>query len=649
MNNNYFKTEGEGNFFGLLKLLASENPILAGYLTEYKKQIAEHRGKGEKFHSTSFLSARFINICLETIEKLLVSNIVTDIIDSGGIYALELDTTTCVDQKSQCSVVARYVNNDCSVMERNILLLETESSTGAAIFDTVNKNLKLIGLDVKNHVGFSMDGASNMRSKNKGVNYYFQKANPKSLYTWCSSHRFNLIIESACKTDRKIKTLLHSIDETNVFLRNSVTRMKVWRDTLKSIKTLDKSFNCSTKPQLSTSTRWCSKFKAVNNIINTESNYCALIITLHKLIKEKIVQKLVHVQFTNYYLGYWTKYKTIIIAFLTDQIMSKLNEVTSALQAKGLTMIQMLNLLKDCATNLNEFKQDLDNISQQADTFAKNVRLRLIDDDSCDFPLSIFQKSQFILDQSKKDAEKFVDILLEGIQNRILSDFEKDESVYKEISYFDPYTYFYILSLSAEARDEINIEQICQSCNISSHETVKKELVDFAYIFFKHKRIAESRHNQKDVSFFNENEHSFSELHDEIDELILNSDQNLIFEQNNNTKIFDFYLCGCLECILKILKVYKSKNQFASLFKIYKYICTLPCTQVNCERSFSKLKNTKNKLRSKMTEEKLSSLIIIQSECDILKKIEMEQIVDEVAASSQKIAKLLLEIPKNII
>lgn len=73
---------------------------------------------------------------------------------------------------------------------------------------------------------------------------------------------------------------------------------------------------------------------------------------------------------------------------------------------------------------------------------------------------------------------------------------------------------------------------------------------------------------------------------------------------------------------------------------MYKYILTLACTQVQCERIFSKLKIIKNRLRSSLSQELLEPLILISTERDMIPTT--ENILEEFAMSSKELQKYLV-------
>ncbi|KAJ8884138.1 hypothetical protein PR048_015995, partial [Dryococelus australis] len=63
--------------------------------------------------------------------------------------------------------------------------------------------------------------------------------------------------------------------------------------------------------------------------------------------------------------------------------------------------------------------------------------------------------------------------------------------------------------------------------------------------------------------------------------------------------------------------------------KVYKYLLTIPITQVSCERAFSKLKLIKTSLCSKMTNDNLEAFLIMQCERDMLVALDNDTVIDK--------------------
>eukprot|EP00794_Sanderia_malayensis_P017877 gene17877-19659_t len=93
---------------------------------------------------------------------------------------------------------------------------------------------------------------------------------------------------------------------------------------------------------------------------------------------------------------------------------------------------------------------------------------------------------------------------------------------------------------------------------------------------------------------------------------------------------------------LQLMVKYNLQSAYPELFLLYKILVTLPIGSTNCERAFSKLKIIKNRLRSSMGQDCLSSLMLINVERDILRSIDYTAIIDTYA-STPLLRKMLLE------
>ena len=83
-------------------------------------------------------------------------------------------------------------------------------------------------------------------------------------------------------------------------------------------------------------------------------------------------------------------------------------------------------------------------------------------------------------------------------------------------------------------------------------------------------------------------------------------------------------------------------RSYSLLYQAYKVILTLSLTQVGCERSFSKLRHVKNRLKNQLDEDCLDSLLLMCVERDVLLRISNHTIVDELAKMNAEMQRLLL-------
>ncbi|KAL4091505.1 hypothetical protein QTP88_026181 [Uroleucon formosanum] len=99
---------------------------------------------------------------------------------------------------------------------------------------------------------------------------------------------------------------------------------------------------------------------------------------------------------------------------------------------------------------------------------------------------------------------------------------------------------------------------------------------------------------------------------------------------------------NCSICCYLVLQKYNLfSNAYSHLTMAYKYLLTLSCTQVACERLFSILKYLKNRLRSTLNESKLEAFMIMSIEKDTLFKINTDEVIDQLKTKSNLLSREL--------
>src|ERR1043165_1961221 len=99
----------------------------------------------------------------------------------------------------------------------------------------------------------------------------------------------------------------------------------------------------------------------------------------------------------------------------------------------------------------------------------------------------------------------------------------------------------------------------------------------------------------------------------------------------------------CPVCCFSVLHKYSFYGQtYKHLFSAYKLLLTLSSTQVACERSFSKLKYIKNRLRSSLSSTHHEVFMLMSTETDVLSELNNDTIIDHVAEMAPGLKKLLI-------
>lgn len=619
---NYFRSStNEGNFIGLVKLMAGESVALADHI----KRCEEYSLNGRR-NSLTFLSKDFINRVLSTARTYLVKTIVSEINSDDGFYGVLMDASQDVSCKEQISIVVRYVDEMNSVVERTIGFVNASADTsGQALYKLMRDALSRFGLSLSKIVGCSFDGAANMQSGSIGVRAYLQQDNVHCIYTWCFSHRFNLVMKAATNSSIQINCILRSAEECAKLFRGSYKRMNVWVDVVSSTPNIDSK----TRLKLIGTTRWSSKQTAVANILGSHTHLFVLIKSLIKVCGLRNMEGSALVIASNA-LNFWLKYENIIMAFVLHRIYSKLEITTKYLQHYSLHILDGIKSLKQSIENLDDALNHLDTYIEEAEEFVKCVNLLLRNDQeikSLDSNCSIIFPADDEVDalnaRIKNEFREFIKVFKNQTETIILKDFDDSENLYHEILYLNP-------RHAKENENSISFEKLCAIINITNEGGVVEEMKKFLSDFESHVKIESTLKYDDNID-----EEGISAIIENEDDLLETSvafgDVDLKFIPLHDN-------CYCFQCILKFFALNDRMNIYKNIYKLYKFAATLPSTQVKCERDFSKMRLVKSRLRSCLGDESLENLMIISTESSMFEKIDLEDLIDSIIRTSDKIS-----------
>jgi hypothetical protein len=97
-------------------------------------------------------------------------------------------------------------------------------------------------------------------------------------------------------------------------------------------------------------------------------------------------------------------------------------------------------------------------------------------------------------------------------------------------------------------------------------------------------------------------------------------------------KVLQVTLPDNLMSTSEILHFVKAADCYPNVSIAYRILLTIPMTVASAERSFSKLKQLKNCLRSTMLQERLNGLTMCSIEKDILDKINLDTVLEDFAS-----------------
>lgn len=245
--------------------------------------------------------------------------------------------------------------------------------------------------------------------------------------------------------------------------------------------------------------------------------------------------------------------------------------------------------------------------------------------------------------------EPIINILLSDIRERFLKENNENIMLFNELVFLDIKNLTEIFKNNLV--ENITLKTLCAINNVEREIDAISQLINLYTIFKAKKNVSTSILNNTLVrNGYVDNEHPDYNLGEgSEDYLVLHiedyddvDDSTDFLYAQQNVLIIDKE-CECLKCVLKFFNEYESlKESHSIIYKLYKYASILPTTQVKCERDFSKLKLIKNAKRNSLGRQNMENLMIISAEHDLLKRISLEEILNNVASTSKLLANYLL-------
>lgn len=141
-------------------------------------------------------------------------------------FSIQVDSTQDIGVIDQASICVRYCANG-EIKERLFAIVQVRSSTGKDLYQLLNCCFLEHGLEFKNIVGESFDGASNMSGQFNGLQSYIKSQIKNSIYIWCYNHILNLCVIDVCKNIAS-KNLFGLLNRLVTFFGSSYKRMNIW-------------------------------------------------------------------------------------------------------------------------------------------------------------------------------------------------------------------------------------------------------------------------------------------------------------------------------------------------------------------------------------------------------------------------------------
>ena len=148
--------------------------------------------------SQTWTSADSVNEILQLLHDDILRRVLNDVRESFlGLFGVIIDETTDIKNTEQTSYSIRYVDSQFTPIEVFVGFVETPSTSGIALYDQLQRTLLALNLDIAKLRSQGYDGASNMRGKFRGLSARVLADFRKAIYSYCSGHCLNLILQDS--------------------------------------------------------------------------------------------------------------------------------------------------------------------------------------------------------------------------------------------------------------------------------------------------------------------------------------------------------------------------------------------------------------------------------------------------------------------
>lgn len=239
-----------GNFLGLVELLAKFDPILQEHIRRIQTDEIHDHYLGKRIQN------ELISLMGNKVREIIVGRV-----KSAKYFSVILDCTPDQSHQEQMSLTIRYVSPEGGYSESEVIhehfirFLEVAESTGQHLLDVLLLELTRLSLDVSDIRGQGYDNGANMKGHKSGVQARLLQLNPRAFFTNCTCHSYNLLLCDMAKTCPDAMTFFGIIQQIYVLFSASTKRWAIFSKYVRNI---------SVKPVCET--RWESRVESVKAV-----------------------------------------------------------------------------------------------------------------------------------------------------------------------------------------------------------------------------------------------------------------------------------------------------------------------------------------------------------------------------------------------
>lgn len=497
-------------------------------------------------------------------------------VKTAKYFSIMADETKDMSKKEQLALLLRYYH-DGQIKERAIGTFHAINLDAHSLTNMIMSTITALGLSIDNCVGQCFDGANVMSGELSGVQKRIKEHNPQVVYLHCHAHRLNLVLVHTIQNLPLLNDFFDTVKMVYSFISVSNTRHSLFIASQKELhqKVLELERNVPT--------RWLYWFKSIQKIIlRFESVLAVLLITINSNDKA-------HLEAENL-KNRIEKPSFIFCLHMLHDLLSVTNSLSEQLQSKDIIICSTNALIKTTFLMLKQCRDD--------------TKFKIIFNKSRDFAELCGIRFDETTPEGKsssrvtKVAQKLKgSLIMSTLGQRIILPLKFDENMRK--IYFEVVDKF-LSEYEKRFQDNTELMDILETFDRDSETFLSEDsMIQLFKLYSTH-----------------------------VDEIVLISQLSVAREYlkaNKSKSIIDM-----------VQSLEKMPIAFSQIIQLMYIVLTLPVTTASNERFFSTLKRVKSYLRTTMGDERLSHLMLMAVEPEMVKTFNMEDLVNEFALKRQR-------------
>ena len=555
------ESQNRGNFLEILDLISTRDDVV-------RKRV-EFGPQNAKYTHHSVQNA---------VIKIMAESILSDIrdeVEKSRYFGIICDETKDLSKKEQISLVVRYIY-DGFIHEEFVGFTYAESVDAKSLCTYITSQLETVGIDIKDCIGQSYDGASVMSGRLSGVQKRVKEHVDWAIYVHCYAHRLNLVVIDSCKAVKYAADFFAQLQRLYVFMSGSFVHPK-WLILQQELYPHEKAIELKSFSE----TRWSAQIAACHAVKN---RFDVILALLEQIGEDTNRDRAVEAQSILQMIDL----KFVFCLEIFNEFLKEMKSASDCLQSTQMNA----NIACDLITNCLDFFREKRN---EADCMKHVIASKGIVDEH-GLSSNIMRRRTRVPRRLEGDM-----VVTEGIGRNETS---HDVDVFLRNDIYYPVIDKAITELDARfSGDNMKILRALQALTAGSASFLNGEIL--APLACNYKA------NMDDVNL---------ELR-QLKRMIERKQRNGTMPTFEGDKLMAF---------TRFIAQYD--EAFYELHRLAVIACTIPVTSVQSERSFSCLKLIKTHLRTTMLDDRLSDVAVLSMHSARARSLDLDKVVDKFVA-----------------